>query len=236
MPCRDERVGRACSAVLRFEAGVRRFIPSEWGTDPRETVSRKRLPQFAVKTTVYNHLVKLAEEGKIEFTTFATGPFLAPPVLKFFLAADIPSRTLNVWDEKKADIKISTTTVPAIGHAIAKSLTPELAGQFVNKPVFIHSASFTARTVRAAFEKATGSKWEVKNVDIDALLEEKTKALHEGDLGALRDVIRGVLLDPELQPDFEVAAGPGEETSEILGVPKADIEELVKQVVQEESS
>ena len=55
------------------QAGVRRFLPSEFGGDTmKDTV--KELPVFSSKVPTMDMLQKLATEGKIEWTAITTGP------------------------------------------------------------------------------------------------------------------------------------------------------------------
>lgn len=57
-----------------IEAGVKRFIPSEYGTDTDNKHSHTRVPLFVLKYQVAEHLKK--NQDKIEWTVFATGPFI----------------------------------------------------------------------------------------------------------------------------------------------------------------
>ena len=56
------------------EAGVTRFIPSEFGIDTaRPNVSELKLLNSKIEVNKY--LQEKAAEGKIEYTGFVTGPF-----------------------------------------------------------------------------------------------------------------------------------------------------------------
>lgn len=55
-------------------AGVKRFIPSEFGCDTSNPVGLKRVPVFGHKAQVREYLQ--SKQDQIEWTTIYTGPFL----------------------------------------------------------------------------------------------------------------------------------------------------------------
>jgi uncharacterized protein YbjT (DUF2867 family) len=57
-----------------IEAGVKRFVPSEYGGDTDNKHSHTRVPFFALKHQVAEHL--RAHQHKIEWTVLSTGPFI----------------------------------------------------------------------------------------------------------------------------------------------------------------
>lgn len=54
-------------------AGVKRFIPSEYGVDTSDPVSLKRVPPLAFKNQIREYLE--SKQGQIEWTSIYTGPF-----------------------------------------------------------------------------------------------------------------------------------------------------------------
>jgi uncharacterized protein YbjT (DUF2867 family) len=58
-----------------IEAGVKRFIPSEFGGDTFNEKS-SQLPVYRGKLAVTEYLKQKASEDKIEYTAIMTGPFL----------------------------------------------------------------------------------------------------------------------------------------------------------------
>jgi hypothetical protein len=57
-----------------IEAGVKRFIPSEFGADTLNEKSRL-LPVYHGKVATFDHLVEKSREGKIEWTAIIGGHF-----------------------------------------------------------------------------------------------------------------------------------------------------------------
>lgn len=59
-----------------IKAGVKRFIPSEFGTDTRNTSAHDLLPQFTkVKAEIVTYL-KVKEHDGLDWSVFINGPFL----------------------------------------------------------------------------------------------------------------------------------------------------------------
>ncbi|KAI5303868.1 hypothetical protein KEM56_007109 [Ascosphaera pollenicola] len=214
------------------EAGVRRFIPSEYSTDPRETVSSEIIPSFGKKKDFYSYLVENADMRRIEYTAIATGPFLDCMHLKNFWGFDATTRTATVWDAKRANVRIATTRIEDLAEAIAKVLSPELADRFANQTVSIHSATITLQSLLDAFEKATGSKWTLNHVDLHDELEAYAKRVREGDASALVPSVRNLLFEPGINSDFEQNTNGTDDVSKELGLPQADVEQLIQDFVQ----
>ncbi|KAI5279686.1 hypothetical protein KEM54_004059, partial [Ascosphaera aggregata] len=124
------------------EAKVSRFIPSEYGTDPRENLTCE-IPAFKKKKEFYRYLVKNAIQQGIDYTAIATGPFLDGKQLEAFWGFDVASRTVKAWDESKADVRISTTAPHILGLAIGKILGDRDTPGFAKQTMTIHSATIT---------------------------------------------------------------------------------------------
>ncbi len=58
-----------------IEAGVKRFIPSEFGADTFNEKARQ-FPVYRGKIATIDYLIEKAQEGKIEWTAILGGPFL----------------------------------------------------------------------------------------------------------------------------------------------------------------
>ncbi|KAI5294823.1 hypothetical protein KEM52_003089 [Ascosphaera acerosa] len=217
------------------EAGVPRFLPSEYGTDPQEMVTRDKLSTFKAKKEVFDYLVKVAEEGKIEYTAFATGPFLDPLHLGSFWGFDLKTNTATAWDEKKADMIVSTTRCADVGDAVAKSLTPALYERFANQVVAIQNTKISLRTLLQAYEKLTGVQWTVQHVDLDAQSKAALERfMTQGGMENLIPAIKGVLLEPELERDWDHLTSGTCNVSDVLSVPQLTVEDVVKQVMMAE--
>lgn len=191
-----------------IEAGVQRFIPSEFGSDTQNEKSAE-LAIFKGKVAIKKYLEKKAAEGKITWTGLVNGPFLdwgmslPPPPLLPVHCADRYSTGLKVGflgfntADKKATLydggsrPFSVTTLPDIGRAVVAILShPE---ETKNRYVYVNSAVVTQREILAAYEKLTGAKWEIEEKDTAEVEKATNTKLAQGDFSTIHYLIyRGV--------------------------------------------
>lgn len=57
------------------EAGVKRFVPTEYGVDTSNPAAVEKVPFFKIKENMKKYLEEKAERGLIEWTSFITGAF-----------------------------------------------------------------------------------------------------------------------------------------------------------------
>lgn len=60
-----------------ISAGVKRIVPSEFSSNLENSLSRK-LPIVFDKLEIRKYVEKLAEDGKVEWTSVNNGPFTLP--------------------------------------------------------------------------------------------------------------------------------------------------------------
>ncbi|KAK2760933.1 hypothetical protein FQN54_002175 [Arachnomyces sp. PD_36] len=209
-----------------IEAGVQRFIPSEFGSDTGNAHCRSRVPFFPPKHQVAEYLREKQE--KIEWTIIQSGPFFELCLETGFLGFDIANNAANTWDDKYKDVKFASTRRSTVGQAVAEALSPAIAPKTVNQTLFIQDTTATISTLFAALEKSTGSTWTVNKVDYDALVAESMEKLKVGDLSGIGPIIIGNCIDPESGNDF---AGRGILSNELLSIPEADLQALVDESV-----
>lgn len=127
------------------KAGVRRFIPSEFGSNTLNPKSAL-LPVFADKVAVQKALQeKAAQPGGLTYTIVLNGPFLDWGIQVGFVL-DVGRRHATLYDG--GDGVFSTSTLLTVGRAVAGVLRkPE---ETKNRPVYVHD---TATTLRALYEK-----------------------------------------------------------------------------------
>ncbi|GFF81019.1 hypothetical protein CNMCM8927_009018 [Aspergillus lentulus] len=153
------------------KAGVKHFVPSEFGHDTRNDQAAEMLPQFyAAKRQIVAYL-KSKEGDGLSWTAFVTGPFFEIAVSNFLgfdmekRHATIVNHGTNCW---------SATTRSTIGLAVKNAmLSPE---SVANKYLFIESFNVSQRDTLAALEDLTAAKWNVTYHDAE---EEKRLALEK---------------------------------------------------------
>ncbi|KAI1371322.1 NAD(P)-binding protein [Hypoxylon crocopeplum] len=133
------------------KAGVKRFIPSEFGSD---TFNEKtaQLPGYRDKIEVQKAVKKAAAESGITWTAVACGPFLDWGVSASFLV-NAKDRKIELPDG--GNLKTSTTTLADVGRAVVGVLRN--LEQTKNRVVYVQSAVITQRKLLEYVKKVVGS-------------------------------------------------------------------------------
>ncbi|KAK8216119.1 hypothetical protein IWZ01DRAFT_566003 [Phyllosticta capitalensis] len=168
-------------------AGVKRFIPSEFGCNTSDPKVVETVPILAPKRQTVEYLS--TKQGSISWTALITGPFFDWGLQVGFLGFDFANGTMRRWDG--GDVRFSATNLRTIGRALVGLLTkPEAYEGSANAYVFIESHQTTQNELRAAIEKITGKTYSIRE-EVDAV--ERTKfvnaQLTKGDLSAITDLI-----------------------------------------------
>jgi len=155
------------------EAGVTRFLPSEFGSDTRHPGVAK-FPVFTSKVTSLDYVEqKAADNPSFTYTALLTGPFLDFG-LEHGLIADPKNRKAIIVNG--GDLKFSTTPIPEVAKAIT-GVFKNLEGTR-NKLIYVQSLLLTQNQIVKIGEKLTGTKWEIENVnskDLEASAWEELK-------------------------------------------------------------
>ncbi|KAI8625796.1 NAD(P)-binding protein [Xylariaceae sp. FL1651] len=143
------------------KANVKRFIPSEFGSDTTNPKTAK-LPVFADKIVVQEALKKEASKGSITYTIIRTGPFFDWG-MEFGLVLNVKEKIATLYDG--GERPFSTTTLETIGKAVAGVLKNPEATK--NRAVSVHDTAPTMKQLKAVAEKVTGTAWQGKEVSIE---------------------------------------------------------------------
>ena len=154
---------------------IKRFFPSEYGTDieyfPDSNTEKPHQEKLKVRKYIRENTKRLT------YTYVVTGPYP-----EFYMAA-IPAapqvggfdvKAKRAWLLGDGKGKVSFTTMPDVGNLVVAALKyPEASRNAVLK---VNSFTTTPNEVLAEFEKQTGSKWEVHYTSLDELkrIEEDT--------------------------------------------------------------
>jgi hypothetical protein len=208
-------------------AGVKWFIPSEFGDDTSVPEVLARVPILQGKVDLVKYLKSKEGEG-LSWTSFITNPFFDFGLKVGFLPFDLKTRKATLWDGGEA--WWSTITLPAVGRALVKLFTEgDVQEKAKNRYVRIQSFTTTQKEVLAALERATGQKWEVEEADGEALEKEAMEQIGKGDFGGARNMILAPLLNGKRPvADFEKY---GLDNDLLLPGNKETVEEEVKNVL-----
>jgi hypothetical protein len=90
---------------------------------------------------------------------------------------DVPNKMATIYSGGNA--KTNLTTQDSVVHAILYILSN--LTEFKNQDLRIHDFFVTQNEILAVLEEETGSKFAIKDVDVEALLKECQEALAKGD-------------------------------------------------------
>ncbi|KAF4339904.1 hypothetical protein FBEOM_6202 [Fusarium beomiforme] len=159
-----------------IEAGVTRFIPSEFGNDSANPLVRK-LPLYADKIKTQEYLEsKVAENPEFSYTFVYNNSFLDWQLQIGFMV-NLKDHTATLFDG--GDVPFSATRLSTIGKAlavIAKNLDVTK-----NKHIYIHDIAITQNQIIEIAKRFDGKEW-TTSVASTAEIEEKAhEALKSSD-------------------------------------------------------
>ncbi|KAK2678025.1 hypothetical protein RAB80_006765 [Fusarium oxysporum f. sp. vasinfectum] len=144
-------------AEASAKAGVKRFIPADFGScDAQSEQAKKLLKLYRDKDTVKSKAVELAKEyPSFSWTSLVCGHFFDYGILDGLLHTDLETNTAVILD--KGDVPASASTL----HRVAEALVAVLKrpDSTKNRLLYVQSFCKTQLEVVAALEKATGVEW-----------------------------------------------------------------------------
>lgn len=153
-------------------AGVKRFIPCEFGSDTYNPKARPLL-WYTEKLAVQNYLAKESRETSLTYTEIICSGFF-----DFGLAVGF---FVNFKDQKATlydggDRPFSVTRLASVGIAVVGVL--KHSEETKNRPVYVHEAVVTQnQLIGIAEEVAPGKKWETEVVGTEMLEREAYESL-----------------------------------------------------------
>ncbi|KAK2045658.1 NmrA-like family protein [Colletotrichum somersetense] len=200
-------------------AGVKVFVPSEYGIDTADGTALEYVPFLADKIEVVKYLKE--RQDKISWTAIVTGAIFDWGLnLPGFGGVDVAARTVTVFDG--GDIPFDATNLDQVGKAIAKALKrPDLTR---NQHVYVNSFTVTQNKVLAALEKATGDKFAVSQGSVEELWKGGAAQLEQGQPLGILAMIAGALYGKGGLAHFSATKGLWNER---LGLPQEDLDEFI---------
>lgn len=202
-----------------IEAGVKRFLPSEYGANNPDERLTDIVPPLTAKVGIVDYLK--SKEDAISWTSIITGPFFDWGLKVGFLGFDGSSKTATIWDGGKA--VFSTTNLHQIGLAIIKAL--EKADLTKNQYVYVSGFQTSQKEILAIAEKLSGTKWTVRNIDAKEMIAEERSKLQKGDYSGIPNLILCATFEAEQQLGDYSSAGLWNGK---LGLPEESLEETVR--------
>ncbi|PQE33481.1 isoflavone reductase family protein [Rutstroemia sp. NJR-2017a WRK4] len=202
-------------------AGVKRFIPSEYGFDSSNPAAHAAVPLFEGKK---KHLELLAsKENVISWTALITGLFFDWTFFLGLTGFDAKTKTVTLVDGGKTRFTASTST--QISRALIAVL--KHADETSNKMVFVESFTTTQTEVLAAVENVTGQKWKVVEAKSEEIRAAGFQKVGEGNYveGAGLLIQAAVLGKEALEDRSHVEGGLWNER---LGLEEESVEKVVE--------
>lgn len=203
------------------EAGVRRFVPSEFGIDTRKARGSVIGGILKGKVELVDYLEEISQDNKnFTWTGLSVGLFFDWGLDVGSLGFDLKTRTASIYDSGDEPSQVSN--LPFIGRAVAALLSrpDETANQYLRISSFTPSQNEILRII----EEEDGQKWTVKKistVDAQRLGEEK---LQKGDYSAFGDLLKRVqFADGVGNAPLEQASANG-----LLGLKNEDVRVTVR--------
>ncbi|KAM6530435.1 hypothetical protein FALCPG4_008563 [Fusarium falciforme] len=167
-------------------AGVKRFLPSEFGPPTEE-------PEFApeLNNAVLNRKKAVVEylrtkESEMSWTSIVTGAFFDWGMALGFFGMDLATKTAALVDD--GTTVFSSSTLPYIAKAVIAAL--EHANETKNQYVYISSFNITQRDIVAALEKVQGQKWAISHTTSEKIISTGQKKMANGDHSGIIDLVR----------------------------------------------
>ncbi|KAK5072329.1 hypothetical protein LTR70_010440 [Exophiala xenobiotica] len=201
-------------------AGVKRIIPSDFGSDLDNPLDRK-LPVFRGKVETQEYLEELAKSNpNFTYTHMYNGLFFDWGI-QIGLIVNAKEHKATIYDG--GDVPISMTTLSTIGNAVVGVINNLDATK--NRAVRYHNGVFSQNKLIDMFKKIDGKDWTTEQASTAEIEKGAYEALEKGENieVAMLDFIRRAAFSKEHEPAFT-----GKLDNEILGVKEMTNEEVVE--------
>jgi uncharacterized protein YbjT (DUF2867 family) len=206
-------------------AGVRRFIPAEFGMDSQNALAM-RLPVCVMKVDTQKHLrAQVRLHAHFSWTAVANGLFLDWGLEAAFIV-DARRHAATLYNG--GDVPFSATMLAHVARAVVGIVQNQ--AETANRVVYVHSARVTQnQLIRYAREK-DGVEWDVSVKDTDVIKRESLDELEKGENADVDAAMLGLcvvaMFDTEYGCDFT-----GKLDNDVLGVKELS-EREVRDVVE----
>ncbi|KAI9649186.1 hypothetical protein NHQ30_001754 [Ciborinia camelliae] len=208
-------------------AGVKRFLPSEFGSDLSNPIT-KTFPVFGHKVATAAHLeAAAAKNPTFTYTYVRNGAFLDWGLEQNFLV-DTASGNPSIYDG--GDQLFSATTLETVGKAVVAVL--EKFEETKNRAVYIQDLQTSQNRILEIAKKVAPEKtWEPVPVETAAILKSSNEKLAKGEI--TMEVMIGYIIVSLFGNGY---GGKMEKTdNELLGLKEktdADIEAILKKSIK----
>ena len=202
-------------------AGVKLFLPSEFGPPSRDEKFAALHPALPSKVATVDYL--RTKENQISWSALIPGAFFDWGMKLGLFGFDLASKTARLIDG--GNIVFTASTLPTIAKATLAML--EQADETKNKYVYISSLHICQNDILKAVEKIDGQKWTVTHITSEELIAQGKRRIADGDKMGATDLVGGGALGKAALGDSR----PWGLWDEKLGLPKVELEEAVRELL-----
>jgi hypothetical protein len=207
-------------------AGVKRFLPSEFGSN-LDNFNTRKLPVYKLKVQIQDYLIEKSKTARLTYTLVYNNAFLDWGLKNKFIL-DLSSKKPQVING--GNLEFSTTTLASIGDAVVGVLNhPD---ETKNRAVYIHDAIVTQNKILSLAREIEPTKsWEPVSVSLDDMTAESDKKLFQGLMNQETFIpyIYRAIMDPAGGAIFR------ENDNELLGVrgkTEAEVKDVIKRFIE----
>ncbi|KAI9044685.1 aromatic alcohol reductase [Aspergillus affinis] len=205
-------------------AGVKRFVPSEFGPFSRDPKFAELNPVvLPAKAGTVDYL--RSKESKMSWSSLVTGAWFDWSMKVGFFGFELASKSVTLIDDGTS--VFTATTLSTVGKALASML--ENPDETENKHVFVSSFNVSQQDILEVVEKVDGQKWTLTHTTSEEVIANGRKRLASGDFAGIMDLTRGGAFG---KPGLGDSRQHGQLWNDRMGLPKENIESAVRDVLQ----
>lgn len=203
--------------------GVKRFIPSDFGSDISSEKVVQAAPFLKGKREVIEYL--RTKEDKITWTSIVNGIFFDWGLKLSFWGPDLTKKQAVFWDDGAA--KFVGTNLTTVGKALVAILSDENYEKTMNEYVSIGSHFQSQQDILESLRRVTGEEWPVvARNGLDDFIKASREKLAQGDGSAAPNLLMGILFGKGQLGVY------GTLWNDTLGLPEENLDGTVKAVLE----
>lgn len=143
-----------------------------------------------------------------------------------FVGFTSKDREATIYDG--GEVPFSATNLKRVGESLVALLSSkELVEESANKYVYVTSFTTTQNKILSIYEKLTGMKWKVNELQAESVLSDGLEKFKSRDFSAVPRLIQAAIFSKETLADFS-----GKSWDKKLGLPEESLEETIKAASQ----
>ncbi|KAK2024937.1 NmrA-like family protein [Colletotrichum zoysiae] len=201
-------------------AGVRRYVPSEYGLNNMRPDAQALNVVFHDKGKVQEYLRSKGDQGVLEWMSISCGMWMKWSMAHEFLGMHVKDKRFVFWDDGEGLMTFTTEENTATGLVRALQTPAETK----NTNVLLSDFVASQKQVLEAIERIQGVKYTTETVDSRKVIEEKQAAVRDGDASATFALIETGFVTGRYGGNLEKE---GVIMNEKLGLTKKSLDEVV---------